>query len=138
MTEPLPLSDENPAHAPAWRALRWAITAIAAAMSLYHMYVAGFGPPEAVIFRGIHLLFALTLVFLLFPTRASGNPAWRIVDAVLLIASWGFILHIFLNYNYFINRVKHWATEMEGFTLDLLNLLSRPAPKVGRSAKDTL
>ncbi len=43
-----------------------------------------------------------------------------------------------IGYNYFINRVKHWATEMEGFTLDLLNLLSRPAPKVGRSAKDTL
>jgi len=25
---------------------------------------------------------------------------------------------------------------MEGFTLDLLNLLSRPAAKVGRTAKD--
>jgi biopolymer transport protein TolQ len=37
-----------------------------------------------------------------------------------------------IGYNYFVNRVKHWATEMEGFTLDLLNLLSRPAPKVAR------
>ena len=37
-----------------------------------------------------------------------------------------------IGYNYFINRVKHWATEMDGFTLDLLNLLSRPAPKVAR------
>src|SRR3989441_240348 len=35
-----------------------------------------------------------------------------------------------IGYNYFVNRVKHWATEMDGFTLDLLNLLSRPAPKV--------
>jgi hypothetical protein len=33
--------------------------------------------------------------------------------------------------------VKHWATEMEGFTLDLLNLLARPLPKV-RAAKDGL
>lgn len=41
-----------------------------------------------------------------------------------------------IGYNYLVNRVKHWATEMEGFTLDLLNLLSRPAPKVGRTAKD--
>lgn len=40
-------------------------------------------------------------------------------------------------YNYYVNRVKHWATEMEGFTLDLLNLLSRPLPKV-RAAKDGL
>ena len=39
-------------------------------------------------------------------------------------------------YNYYVNRVKHWATEMEGFTLDLLNTLSRPAPKVGRPSKD--
>jgi biopolymer transport protein TolQ len=41
-----------------------------------------------------------------------------------------------IGYNYFVNRVKHWATEMEGFTLDLLNMLSRPAPKLARPAKD--
>lgn len=40
-----------------------------------------------------------------------------------------------MGYNYFVNRVKHWATEMEGFTLDLLNLLSRPVAKM-RAAKD--
>jgi biopolymer transport protein TolQ len=39
-------------------------------------------------------------------------------------------------YNYFVNRVRHWATEMDGFTLDLINVLSRPMPKIGRSAKD--
>ncbi len=104
MSALLPLSDERPAHAPAWKPLRRAITAIAAAMSLYHMYVAGFGPPEALIFRGIHLLFALTLVFLLFPTR-SASAAWRAIDAVLLIASWGLVLHIFLTYDAFVNRI---------------------------------
>jgi biopolymer transport protein TolQ len=41
-------------------------------------------------------------------------------------------------YNYFVNRVKHWAAEMEGFTLDLLNALMRPVPKVARTAKDGL
>lgn len=41
-----------------------------------------------------------------------------------------------IGYNYFVNRVKHWATEMEGFSLDLLNLMARPAPKGGRVAKD--
>ncbi len=105
MTAQLPLSDEKLAHTPTWKPLGWLITAIAAAMSLYHMYVAGFGPPEAIIFRGIHLLFALTLVFLLFPTRAKGSPAWRIIDVLLMIVSWGFVLHIFLNYEYFINRI---------------------------------
>jgi biopolymer transport protein TolQ len=41
-----------------------------------------------------------------------------------------------IGYNYFVNRVKHWATEMEGFTLDLINMLSRPVPKLARPAKD--
>jgi biopolymer transport protein TolQ len=41
-----------------------------------------------------------------------------------------------IGYNYFVNRVKHWATEMEGFILDLLNVLSRPAPKAVRTPKD--
>jgi len=42
-----------------------------------------------------------------------------------------------IGYNYFVNRVKHWATEMDGFMLDLLNVFSRPA-KLGRAAKDGL
>ena len=61
------ISDEKQATAPSAKALKWLVTAIAVAMSLYHMYVAGFGPPEALIFRGTHLLFALALVFLLYP-----------------------------------------------------------------------
>ncbi|MGH7356847.1 MAG: MotA/TolQ/ExbB proton channel family protein [Candidatus Rokuibacteriota bacterium] len=38
-------------------------------------------------------------------------------------------------YNYFVNRVKRWATEMDAFMLDLLNIMSRPA-KLTRQAKD--
>jgi len=39
-------------------------------------------------------------------------------------------------YNYFVNQVKRWATEMEGFSLDLLNLFARPVPKPARIVKD--
>jgi biopolymer transport protein TolQ len=39
-------------------------------------------------------------------------------------------------YNYFVSRVRDWATEMDGFTMDLLNLLTRPLPK--GAAKDGL
>ncbi|TAK42034.1 MAG: TRAP transporter fused permease subunit [Betaproteobacteria bacterium] len=74
-------------------------------MSLYHMYVAGFGPPEAMIFRGTHLIFALTLVFLLYPSRPRGGIAWRALDLVLLVAGWGLVLHIFINYQTFTNRI---------------------------------
>src|SRR5437588_119544 len=41
-----------------------------------------------------------------------------------------------MGYNFFVNRVRHWATEMEGFTMDLLNLVARPVPKLARPAKD--
>ena len=97
--------DEKPGTTPAQKALRRLVLAIAVAMSLYHMYVAGFGPPEAMIFRGTHLLFALTLVFLLYPSRRGGGLGWRLLDAVLLIGGWGFVLHIFLNYAYFTDRI---------------------------------
>jgi len=81
------------------------VSAIAVVMSLYHMYVAGFGPPEAMIFRGTHLLFALTLVFLLYPLKPGGGAGWRALDAAMLIGSWAFILHILLNNEYINNRI---------------------------------
>ena len=74
-------------------------------MSLYHMYVAAFGPPEAVIFRGTHLLFALTLLFILYPLRPGASPAWRIVDMAFLAAGFACVLYIFFNYEYFTNRI---------------------------------
>jgi TRAP transporter 4TM/12TM fusion protein len=99
------VSDEKLATTPGSVALRWLINAIAIAMSLYHMYVAAFGPPEAIIFRGTHLLFALTLVFLLYPLKPRGALAWRSADLLLLALGYGFVLHIFSNYEYFINRI---------------------------------
>ncbi|MDH4325969.1 MAG: TRAP transporter large permease subunit, partial [Betaproteobacteria bacterium] len=99
------MAEEKAATTPAATVLRWIALAIAVAMSLYHMYVAGFGPPEALIFRGTHLLFALTLVFILYPFRRHGAFGWRALDLLLLIGGWGVVLHIFLNYQYYTNRI---------------------------------
>jgi TRAP transporter 4TM/12TM fusion protein len=99
------VDEERTATAPRAKFLKVAVSGIAIAMSLYHMYVAAFGPPEAYFFRGTHLLFALTLIFLLYPLKPGGGWAWRLVDLVMLAASWGFILHIFINYDYVINRI---------------------------------
>jgi biopolymer transport protein TolQ len=44
-----------------------------------------------------------------------------------------------IGYNFFVNRVKHWAGEMDAFLLDLLNAVSRaatPGAKIPRTAKD--
>ncbi len=98
------VSEEAQPTTPASAALRAIVSVVGVAMSLYHMYVAAFGPPEAIVFRGTHLLFALTLVFLLYPTRPA-RPAWRALDAALLALGFGFVLHILANYDYFINRI---------------------------------
>jgi len=99
------VSDEKEATSPTSQLLRWTVVTIAVAMSLYHMYAAAFGPPEALIFRGTHLLFALTLVFLLYPLVPRGGAAWRLADAAVLAAGWGFVLHIFINYDYYTSRI---------------------------------
>jgi TRAP transporter 4TM/12TM fusion protein len=103
--ETLLVSDEVAATQPRARSLAIAVTLAAVAMSLYHMYVAAFGPPEAVVFRGTHLLFALTLVYMLYPLRPRAAARWRLADLVMLALGWGSVLHIFLNYDYFVNRI---------------------------------
>jgi len=50
------------------RILKTAIMLIAVSMSLYHLYVAFTGAPQAFFFRGTHLLFAMALVFLIYPS----------------------------------------------------------------------
>ncbi len=97
--------EENAAPATGTPVMRRVVIVIAVAMSLYHMWVAGFGPPEAVIFRGTHLLFALTLVFLLFPLRPGGSLLARLSDFAILALGWGAVLHIFVDYQVFINRI---------------------------------
>ena len=99
------VSDEKPALMPTARALMWVVTLTAIAMSLYHMYVAAMGPPEALFFRGTHLLFALTLVFILYPAMPGRSPLWRLIDALFIAGGFAVVLHIFFNYEYFINRI---------------------------------
>ena len=99
------MAEEKPATAPHASVLRVAVALIAVAMSLYHMYVAASGPPEAMIFRGTHLLFAVTLVYLLYPFRSTASARWRVLDFALLAAGWSAVLHIFLKYEEYTNRI---------------------------------
>ncbi len=76
-------------------------------MALYHMGATALAPPEALIFRGSHLLFALVLVYLLYPVARSADGARRLwaVDAALILASVAVVGHIFITYQSITNRI---------------------------------
>jgi TRAP transporter 4TM/12TM fusion protein len=81
--------------------------AIAIAMSLYHMWAIAFSPPEALIFRGTHLLFALILVYLFYPLASFSDGRRRFwwIDAATIAASIAAIGYIFLTYQSITNRI---------------------------------
>ncbi|KPF69688.1 C4-dicarboxylate ABC transporter permease [Bosea sp. AAP35] len=85
----------------------WLIAVLASAMSLYHIWVILTGTPEAVIFRGMHLLFALALTFLIFRRSVddSSGPSWS--DYVWMIVASAPILYLFFNYDYLVNRIYY-------------------------------
>jgi TRAP transporter 4TM/12TM fusion protein len=79
---------------------------IAAAMALFHMYAIAFSPPEAVIFRGTHLVFAMVLVFLTIPfrtRRGSTNPG--IEDWLLAAIGFASVVYLFFTYEDLVNRI---------------------------------
>jgi len=81
---------------------------IAVLMSLYHLYTAAFGAPEAMLHRSIHLLFTLTLIFLLGMSReGKKSPMSRWLDVTLLLLTFLSLGYIFLNYDYMIERYPY-------------------------------
>ena len=85
--------------------VRRATTVIGVLMVAYHIWAIAFGTPEAVWFRGTHLLFALTLVFIIHRRSGApeGLPNW--LDLVLLALAVAPILYLFVNYDYVVNRI---------------------------------
>jgi TRAP transporter 4TM/12TM fusion protein len=85
--------------------VRYAVTMIAVAMAAYHMWAIVFGAPEAILFRGTHLLFALVLTFLIFRITGGPSPTPRPFDYVLLVLGAAPVVYLFANYDYIINRI---------------------------------
>jgi TRAP transporter 4TM/12TM fusion protein len=87
---------------------RAAAAAIGVVMALYHMWIIATGSPEAMIFRGTHLIFAMALTFLVFNSRRDEEgkgPA--LIDYIFAAASAVAILYLFVNYKYVINRIYY-------------------------------
>ena len=105
------------------RALKLAITLIAIGMSVYHLTIAFIGAPQPLYFRSTHLLFALVLVFLMYPSfrkkpAANGvrddaggtlggdteTPPPSIWDWVLITASTVTIAYIWYDHEHLLTR----------------------------------
>jgi len=80
---------------------------VAAAMSLYHVYVVVTGVPEALILRGTHLAFAFVLIFLLYPGRAGDRARLPVHDVVLILLVLASIGWLFWNYDYVRTRIYY-------------------------------
>jgi TRAP transporter 4TM/12TM fusion protein len=84
--------------------IRLVVGIVAIAMAIYHMWAIGFGAPEAIPYRGTHLLFALTLTFLIYRrTSIQGPPG--LTDYVLIALAAAPILYLFVNYDYIVDRI---------------------------------
>jgi TRAP transporter 4TM/12TM fusion protein len=84
--------------------VRLAVSVIGICMALYHMWAIAFGSPEAIPYRGTHLLFALSLTFLIYRWNGSQGPP-NFLDYALLALGAAPILYLFLNYNYIVERI---------------------------------
>jgi TRAP transporter 4TM/12TM fusion protein len=102
----------------------YALIAVSTAMGLYHMWMIVFGAPEAVLFRGTHLLFAMVLIFLIYRFRsksedmalaaaAGGDKAAAVIrmphliDYALVVLAALPIVYLFVNYDYVVNRIYY-------------------------------
>lgn len=78
---------------------------ISVAMVLYHIWAIAFGTPEAVWFRGTHLLFVMLLIFLLHRRSGKVERTPAALDYLLLLFAVAPILYLFVNYDYVVNRI---------------------------------
>ncbi len=106
------------------RAYKMTIALLAVSMSVYHLVVAFIGAPQQFFFRSTHLLFALTLVFLLYPSlrkvavptegqirddaggtigkAGTGQASW--LDWLLIAGSIVTIAYIWINHEHLLTR----------------------------------
>ena len=106
------------------RAIKTTTALVAVSMSVYHLTIAFIGAPQQFFFRSTHLLFALILVFLMYPTfrgtaagaqehvvrddaggaapPSEGRASW--VDALFIVASFVTIGYIWVSHEHLITR----------------------------------
>ncbi len=89
----------------------WIPSAIALLMFAFHMWVVATGAPEVFHFRGTHLAFALSLIFLWYPlfAKASGARALLggLIDCAFLALSLAVIGYLFVEHEHVLTRFAY-------------------------------
>ncbi|WP_448857821.1 TRAP transporter permease [Corynebacterium propinquum] len=84
----------------------WAFITFAVLVSLYHMYIAYFGAPPALLHRSLHVGAILMLCFALYPAhKQASRGSIAVYDYVLIIASAATFVYIWLNYQDILDRI---------------------------------
>lgn len=89
------------------KAGRHLITAIAVTMSVFHLYVAFVGPPNAYVMRGAHLAFALVLAFLIMPGLSGKASRIGWIDVLLVLLAAAAALYPSAVLDYIQNRIYY-------------------------------
>ncbi|MGE3247478.1 MAG: TRAP transporter permease [Beijerinckiaceae bacterium] len=114
-----------------------ALRAVALAMALFHLYTAMFGLLDALLQRGLHLLFALVLLLLMHPLSWGAGAGSRILRTFLdvLVAAMAIVplLYITINYEYLTDGRIQYVSDLStsemlfgaSFVVALLELCRR-------------
>ena len=88
--------------------LRRLTIAVAVSMSLFHLYVAWFGPPNAFTLRATHFGFALALAYLALPMTEArrGKPA-GVIDIAFMFVALAAASYPIVNQTYFNTRMAY-------------------------------
>ena len=83
------------------------VTIIAVTMSVFHLAIAWYGPPDALTLRSMHLGFALTLGFLTLgvTTDQKSTTVSRIIKWILVLLSIACCAYLVVNQDYILSRM---------------------------------
>jgi len=76
-------------------------------MSVFHIYVAFVGPPDAYVMRGLHLTFALAIAFLVLPGWSGKSRRVGVFDLLLIVAATAAALYPTWNLEYIVSRMYY-------------------------------
>lgn len=82
------------------------LTLVGVSMSVFQLYVAFVGPPEAYVMRGLHLAFALALAFLVLPGFRRAERS-SVIDMALLLIAVAAAIYPLMNLSYIVNRMPY-------------------------------